>query len=91
MDNLYITIGRQFGSGGRETGKKVAEALGIRRSGIYCVGDNENDISMLKISAIPFAPKNAIPAVKETPGVVVLPHCKKGAIGALIRHLDAIY
>lgn len=29
MDNLYITIGRQFGSGGRETGKKVAEALGI--------------------------------------------------------------
>ena len=70
---------------------KVAEALGIRRSGIYCVGDNETDISMLKISAIPFAPKNAIPAVKETPGVVVLPHCKKGAIGALIRHLDAIY
>lgn len=29
MENIYITIGRQFGSGGRETGKKVAEALGI--------------------------------------------------------------
>lgn len=26
---LYITIGRQFGSGGREIGKKVAQALGI--------------------------------------------------------------
>ncbi len=29
MENVYITIGRQFGSGGREIGKKVAQALGI--------------------------------------------------------------
>ncbi len=29
MENTYITIGRQFGSGGREIGKKVAEALSI--------------------------------------------------------------
>jgi len=29
MENTYITIGRQFGSGGREIGKKVAQALGI--------------------------------------------------------------
>lgn len=29
MDKIYITIGRQFGSGGREIGKKVADALGI--------------------------------------------------------------
>lgn len=29
MAELYLTIGRQFGSGGREIGKKVAEALGI--------------------------------------------------------------
>ena len=29
MAETYITIGRQFGSGGRETGKKVAQALGI--------------------------------------------------------------
>ena len=29
MAELYITIGRQFGSGGREIGKKVAQALGI--------------------------------------------------------------
>lgn len=28
-DNLIITIGRQFGSGGRELGRKVAERLGI--------------------------------------------------------------
>ncbi len=29
MDEIYITIGRQFGSGGREVGKKVAQALGV--------------------------------------------------------------
>lgn len=28
-DNLIITIGRQYGSGGREIGKKLAEKLGI--------------------------------------------------------------
>ena len=28
-EQLYITIGRQFGSGGREIGKKVAQALGV--------------------------------------------------------------
>lgn len=70
---------------------KLAGMLGIQREHIYCVGDNENDISMLEISAIPFAPRNAIPAVKAVPGVVMLPPCKKGAIAALIRHLDAIY
>ena len=29
MEKTYITIGRQFGSGGREIGKKIAETLGI--------------------------------------------------------------
>jgi len=29
MAETYITIGREFGSGGREIGKKVAEALGV--------------------------------------------------------------
>ena len=29
MERTYIPIGRQFGSGGREVGKKVAQALGI--------------------------------------------------------------
>ncbi|MDF9831553.1 cytidylate kinase [Parabacteroides sp. PF5-6] len=29
-NNMIITIGRQFGSGGREVGQKLAKALGIR-------------------------------------------------------------
>lgn len=69
----------------------LARELSIEQKNIYCVGDNENDISMLEIAAIPFAPANAIPAVKAVPGVVMLPKCEDGTIGALIRRLDAIY
>lgn len=29
-NNVVITIGREFGSGGREIGKKVADRLGIK-------------------------------------------------------------
>ena len=33
MSNLIITIGRQFGSGGRQIGKRLAEELGIEAHG----------------------------------------------------------
>ena len=70
---------------------RLAGMLGIQQKDIYCVGDNQNDISMLEISAIPFAPENAIPMVKELPGVRILPPCEEGAVAELIRQLDAIY
>lgn len=70
---------------------RLAGMLGIKRENIYCVGDNQNDLSMLEVSAIPFAPANAIASVKALPGLELLPPCKKGAVGALIERLDAIY
>ena len=70
---------------------RLAGMLGIEREHIYCVGDNQNDISMLEISAIPFAPEDAIPMVKALPGIQILPPCEEGAVAALIRRLDAIY
>lgn len=70
---------------------RLAELLGLKQENVYCVGDNENDISMLEVSALPFAPENAIPAVKTVPGVHILPPCEEGAIGALIDVLDQRY
>lgn len=70
---------------------RLCELLGVDRENVYCVGDNENDISMLEVSAVPFAPANAIPAVKEVPGVRILPPCQEGTIGALIDELDQRY
>lgn len=69
---------------------RLAELLGISREHIYCVGNNQNDIPMLKISAIPFAPRNCAQAVKDC-GATILPPCGEGAIAALIDTLDGIY
>lgn len=70
---------------------RLADMLGVRRENLYCAGDNQNDLSMLEAAAIPFAPENAIPAVKALPNLHVLPPCEEGAIGALIRYLDRLY
>ena len=44
---------------------KLAKLLGVARKDIYCIGDHNNDIPMLEVSEIGFAPENAIPEVKE--------------------------
>ena len=69
----------------------LADMLGVRREHVYCAGDNQNDLSMLEVAAISFAPENAIPMVKDLPNIHILPPCEEGAIGALIRYLDTIY
>lgn len=71
--------------------EKVAQMLGVKGEDIYCVGDNENDIPMLKISAQGFAPENCAPAVRALAGIKVLSHCNKGVIADVISYLDTIY
>ena len=44
---------------------KLAKLLGVARKDIYCIGDHNNDIPMLAVSEIGFAPENAISEVKE--------------------------
>ena len=58
---------------------------------VYCVGDHANDLGMLALSAIPFAPENAIESVRQVPGIHILPDARHGAIAALIRELDQRY
>lgn len=43
----------------------LAKAKNIKPSEIICVGDSENDLSMLKIAGLPVAMGNAIPLLKE--------------------------
>jgi len=69
---------------------ELARRLGVRRENIYCMGDNQNDIPMLAVSAVPFAPGNCVQAVKDW-GAVVLPPCEEGAVAALIEALDKRY
>lgn len=69
---------------------ELARRLGIRREHIYCAGDNQNDIPMLAISAIPFAPADCSREVKDW-GAQLLTDCEEGAIAALIEELDRRY
>lgn len=69
---------------------ELARRLGIRRENIYCVGDNQNDIPMLEVSAIPFAPANCADSVRAI-GPTLLPCCEEGAVACLIDILDKRY
>lgn len=69
---------------------ELARRLGISREHIYCVGDNENDIPMLEISAIPFAPANCAPAVKQW-GARMVGSCDESCIAEVIGILARIY
>lgn len=70
---------------------RVARMLGIRREHLYCAGDHANDIPMLQLARIPFAPSNAIDAVKRLPGIHILPDARFDAAAAMIRELDRLY
>ena len=69
---------------------RLADMLGVAREDIYCIGDHKNDIPMLEVSAIPFAPANCVPEVREA-GAQILCHCADGAIADVIDILDKRY
>lgn len=70
---------------------KLRQMLGIEEQHLYCVGDHANDVGMLRRAAIPFAPENAIDAVKSVDGIHILPHVSDHAIAAMIEVLDQRY
>ena len=69
---------------------KAAELLHIAPGHLYCMGDNQNDIPMLALSAIPFAPANCAREVRDW-GARVLGHCDEHAVAQAIGILDGIY
>ena len=71
--------------------QRLAQLLHIAPQNVYCVGDHANDLGMLAVSAIPFAPANAIESVRQMPGIPILTDARNGTIAALIRQLDERY
>lgn len=70
---------------------RLAELLGVRRENLYCIGDHGNDISMAEVSAVRFAPENAIPEMKALPDMHIVSHCSDGAVADMIEYLDEKY
>ena len=69
---------------------RLARDLGIDQGHIYCVGDNENDLPMLAVSAIPFAPSNCAAVVKAW-GPRLVGSCDESCVAEIIGILDTIY
>ena len=69
---------------------RVARLLGVAPDRVYCVGDNQNDIPMLALSAIPFAPANCAEEVRDW-GARILCSCGDGVIGEIVDILDGLY
>jgi len=90
FSNFHMLEITAKGSNKGEMVLQLAKLLGVKREHIYCAGDNQNDIPMLSVSAIPFAPANCAKEVREW-GAVLLPRCGEGAIAELIRILDRRY
>lgn len=68
----------------------AAQLLHVAPQNLYCMGDNQNDIPMLALSAIPFAPANCAQEVKDW-GARVLGNCDEHAVAQAIEILDSIY
>lgn len=69
---------------------RLAERLNIAPEHIYCVGDNQNDIPMLALSAIPFAPSDCAQEVRDW-GARLLCPCREGIMGDIVEILDRLY
>ena len=70
--------------------RRLAERLGISMEHVYCVGDEANDLSMLKAAAEGFAPANCNAVVRES-GVTLVAHCADDALAEVISILDKRY
>lgn len=90
FSNRYLLELTDKGSNKGTMVGKIAEYLSIAPDHIYCMGDNQNDIPMLALSAIPFAPANCAQPVKDW-GARILNHCNDHAVAQAIEILDGLY
>lgn len=70
-----------------EAAEWLAEHLGCSRSNILCCGDNDNDISMLKIACVSVVPSDGHPNARAQATVIVPPPSEDGVEDYLERLL----
>lgn len=71
--------------------EKLRDILGLKPENVYCIGDNQNDIPMLAVSAIPFAPANCAQPVKDWGRARLVSHCDDDAVAEVIEILGGVY
>lgn len=68
----------------------VADHMGVSREHIYCIGNGLNDIPMLEVSALSFAPANSYDKVRAAADIV-LPSCDESCVARMIEVLEKRY
>ncbi len=88
-NHFYLELTAKGSSkGGMAT--RLARRLGIAPGHMYCAGDNQNDIAMLELSPIPFAPSDCAQEVRDW-GARLLCPCAEGIMGDIVGILDRLY
>ena len=70
--------------------RRLADRLHIAPEHICCIGDEANDLPMLRLAARAFAPANCAPAVRES-GAEIVADCAHGALADAVERLGRIY
>lgn len=66
---------------------KLAEILGIRREEVICIGDSENDLSMIKYAGLGIAMGNAIDLLKEEASYITDSNINSGVAKAINKFI----
>lgn len=70
---------------------EAAKMLGVSPEHVYCVGDNDNDMPMLRVAKIGFAPAGSVVAARGEPGIRVVRGCDEGCVESVIEALEELY
>lgn len=64
---------------------KLADLLGVKMEEVIAIGDNMNDLSMMKVAGLGVAVANAVDDVKPYCQYVTEAHCNDGAVAEVIE------
>lgn len=70
---------------------RAAELLGIDRKNVYCVGDNENDLPMLRVAETGFVPAGSAVAQMGLDYPVIVNDADHGCIESVVERLKERY
>ena len=91
LDFLYLGVGSRVNSGcltKLDAARQICGKLGVLLEEVCYVGDDVNDLDLLRAVGYPCCPPDARPEVKALPGIRVL--ATPGGQGAIREIADAI-
>ena len=90
FSNRYYLEITEKGSNKGGMALRLAKRLGVSPADLYCAGDNENDIPLLEVAAMGFAPSDCAQIMRDW-GPHLVCTCAEGVLADIIEILDQKY